>query len=139
MRNVRLPMAVLMALQVIAVILYPLSYFRMAPQAAVLLPAFLLLMVLAIAGLNTGALSLSGTRSLMIFVQGLNSVVRLMTLLPNLKTPTGEWAWGLLAAQIVALALSWYTIVALEHHPLDELRFKKATDPRPAQVDKTPN
>ncbi len=64
----------------------------------------------------------------MIFVQGLNAVVRLMTLLPNLKTPANEWAWGLLAAQIVALALSWYTMVALEHRPLDELRFRKTTE-----------
>jgi len=128
MRNVKLPMAVLLALQVIAVILYPLSYFRMAPQAAVLPPAFLLLLVLAVAGLNTGTLSLSGTRSLMIFVQGLNAVVRLMTLFPNLKTPAGEWAWTLLAAQIVAMALSWYTMIALEHRSLDELRFRKAAE-----------
>ena len=119
-------MAVLLVLQVIAVVLYPLSYFRLAPQAAVLPPAFLLFLVLAIVGLNTHTLSQAGTRSLMIFVQGLNVVVRLMTLLPNLRTPSGEWAWGLLIAQLLAMGLSWYTMIALEHRQLDELRFRKA-------------
>ncbi len=126
MRNVRLPIAVLLVLQVIAVVLYPLSYFRLAPQAAVLPPAFLLFLVLAIVGLNTHALSQSGTRSLLIFVQGLNVVVRLMTLLPNLKTPAGEWAWGLLITQLLGMGLSWYTMIALEHRKLDELQFRKA-------------
>ncbi|MCU0521364.1 MAG: hypothetical protein MUF84_11810 [Anaerolineae bacterium] len=128
MRNVKLPIAVLLALQVLAVILYPLSYFRLAPQAAVLPPALLFLLALAVVGLNTNVLSIAGTRNLLIFVQGLNTVVRLMTLLPNLKTPAGEWAWGLMVAQVIAMGLSWYSMGALEHRPLNELRFRKTID-----------
>jgi ABC-type uncharacterized transport system permease subunit len=121
-------LVVLVVLQVVAILLYPPSFIQQAPQAAVLPPALLLLLILGIVGLNTNTLSQEGARSLLIFVQGLNLVVRLMTTLPNLKTPAGEWSWALLVTQLVAMGLAWYTMVAMEHRPLDELRLRKTTD-----------
>ncbi len=122
----KLPMIALLILQVIAVLLYPPAYFQRSPQAAVMPPALLILFVLALVGINTGTLSLEGGRSLLGFVQGINVVVRVMTLFPNLRTPGGDWAWGLLATQIISTGVSWYTMVAMENQSLQALRLKQA-------------
>jgi hypothetical protein len=126
MSRVKLPLAVLMVLQVLAVILYPPDFFRRAPQAIVLPPALLLFFVLGIVGLNTRSLSAAATKTLLIFVQGLNILMRLIMLLPNLRTPAGNWAWGLLIAQLIGIGLSWFTMTALERHTLEGLRLSKA-------------
>ena len=126
MSRVKLPLAALLVLQVIAVIVYPPAFFQRAPQAVVLPPALLLLFVLAIVGLNTRSLSAEGARTLLIFVQGLNILMRLITLLPNLKTSAGNWAWGLLIAQLIGMGLSWFTMLALERHTLEGLRLNRA-------------
>jgi hypothetical protein len=125
MSRIKLPLGVLLALQVLAFLIYPLSYLQREPQAAVMPPALLLLFVLAIVGLNTRTLSMEGTRSLLIFIQGINLVIRLMSLFPNLTTRDGTWLWGLLLAQIVGLALSWYSMIALETRSLEALRFRQ--------------
>ncbi len=59
MRNVRLPMAVLVALQVIAVILYPLSY-QDGTAGRCAATSFLASADPAIVGFNTGTLSSPG-------------------------------------------------------------------------------
>ena len=126
MSKTKLPFAVLMALQIIAVILYPPNFFQRAPQAIVLPPALILLFGLAVVGFNTKTLSTEGTRTALIFVQGLNVMMRLLTLLPNLTTTSGAWAWDLLIAQLVGIGLSWYSMTVLEHHRLEELRFTRS-------------
>ncbi len=117
----RLPFVGLLVLQVIAVIIYPFAFFRQAPQAAVLPPALFILMVVAIVATNTGGLSLSGGRNSLIFVQGINIVVRAMTLLSNLKSSEGQWNWALLLCQVIGITLSWYTMVEMEKRPLNTL------------------
>lgn len=125
MSKPKLPIIALLVVQVVAVLLYPPAYFQRAPQAAVMPPALLILFVLALVGINTGTLSLESGRSLLIFVQGINIVVRVMTLFPNLRTPGGDWAWGLLVAQIIGTALSWYTMLAMEHQSLQALKLRQ--------------
>lgn len=126
MSKVKLPLAALMVLQIIAFLIYPLSYFQRAPQSAVFPPALFILFALAIVGLNTDTLSMEGTRSLLIFVQGINLVIRLMTLFPNLKLPDGTWSWGLLITQLLGMGLSWYTMISMERISLEPLRFRHA-------------
>lgn len=125
MSKPKLPIVALLIIQVVAVLLYPPAYFQRAPQAAVMPPALLILLVLALVGINTGTLSLENGRSLLAFVQGINIVVRVMTVFPNLRTPGGEWAWGLLVTQIVGTALSWYALIEMEKHSLQDLRLKQ--------------
>jgi len=81
--------------------------------------------VLGLVGMNTGTLSLVNGRSLLIFVQGINTVVRLMSLFPNLKTPDGDWAFALLICHVVGLGLSWFTMVEMERRPVQGLQLKQ--------------
>lgn len=113
----RLSMIGLLILQIVAVILYPLSFFRDAPQAAVLPPALLIFILLALAGMNSGALTPVAGRVLLVFVQGLNVVMRLMTIPPHLRASSG-WNWPFLLLSVISIALSWATIVWMERrHP----------------------
>jgi hypothetical protein len=109
-----LPLTALLVLQVVAFALYPPAYFQRAPQAAVLPPALLILFIAALVGLNSEALSPENTRSSLVFIQGINIVVRMMTLFPNLRTPEGDWAWALLVTQVIGIGLSWYMMMAME-------------------------
>ena len=113
----------IMLMQVIALLLYPFSFFREAPQSAVFPPTLFILLIIAVVAINTGTLSLEGGRASLVFIQGINIVVRMMIFFPNLKTPAGNWAWALLFTQIVAIGLSWYTMVAIERRPLRELNI----------------
>lgn len=126
MSRSRLPFAVLVVAQVVAILIYPPTYFQRAPQAAIMPAGLLILFALAIVGINTGTLSTEGTRSLLIFVQGVNIVVRLMSFFPNLRTPAGDWAWALLLTHAIGLALSWFTTVRMEHLSLPRLRALKS-------------
>jgi hypothetical protein len=119
----------LLILQVVAILIYPPTYFQRSPQALVMPPALLILAVLAMVGVNTGTLSLENGRSSLVFIQGINIVVRLMTLFPNLRTPGGAWAWGLLISQIIGIGLSWYTMIQMDKIRLQVLRFTEATPP----------
>lgn len=113
----RLSMIGLLILQVIAVILYPPSFFRQAPQAAVLPPALLILFLLALAGMNSGVLTPIAGRVSLVFVQGLNVVMRLMTIPPNLRASEGG-NWPFLILSVISIILSWLTIVWMERrHP----------------------
>jgi hypothetical protein len=110
----RLALIGILVLQIVAVILYPPAFFQRAPQAIVLPPAFLILFVLALIGMNTGVLTPTAGRSSLVFVQGVNIVVRLMMLFANLKTPAGDWDVTLIVLLLVAIALSWATILWME-------------------------
>lgn len=125
MSKTKIPLAALLVIQVVAFIIYPPAYFQRAPQAAVLPPTLLILFVAALIGLNSGALSPENTRNSLVFVQGINIVVRMMTLFPNLKTPEGEWAWALLVTQLMGIALSWYAMVAMENLSMRGFLSKK--------------
>ncbi len=113
----RLSMIGLLVLQVIAVILYPPDFFRQAPQAAVLPPALLILLLLALAGMNSGVLTPVAGRVSLVFVQGLNVVMRLMTIPPHLRASEGG-NWPFLILSVISIILSWLTIVWMERrHP----------------------
>jgi hypothetical protein len=113
----RLSMIGLLILQVVAVLLYPLSFFRSAPQAAVLPPALLIFILLAVAGMNSGVLTPVAGRVFLVFVQGLNVVMRLMTIPPHMRASSG-WNWPFLVLSLISIILSWATIVWMERrHP----------------------
>ena len=120
---IKAPMIRLLALQIIALLLYPLPFFNQAPQAAVLPPTLYILLLIAVIATNTGSLSLEAGRASLIFIQGINIVVRMMIFFPNLKTPEGAWAWTFLLFQIMSIGLSWYTMIAIEQRPLRELNI----------------
>lgn len=121
MSNQRTKLNVLLVLQAIAIILYPPVFFQKAPQAAVLPPAMLILFGLALVAMNKGWMTPVAGRTSLAFVQGINIVVRLMMLLPNLKNAAGNWDWFLLIAQVIAMALSWYTIMQMDKRLPNEL------------------
>ena len=127
MSNQRTQLIVLLVLQVVAVILFPPAFFQQAPQAAVLPPALLILFALALIAMNNGWMTAIAGRSSLIFVQGINIVVRLM-LFPNLKNAAGNWDWLLLIFQIIAMALSWYTMTRMEKLLPNELLFSTKTE-----------
>ena len=122
-RLVKSPMIHLLVIQVIALLLYPLPFFDRAPQAAIMPPTLFILFLVAVVATNTGSLSLEAGKTSLVFIQGINIVVRMIMFFPNLKTPEDTWAWSLLITQIIGIALSWYTMVAIEQRPLRELNI----------------
>jgi len=114
MLNQRLSLIGLLVLQIIAVLIYPPAFFQRAPQAAVLPPALLILFSLAIVGMNSSVLTPDAGRNSLAFIQGINIVVRMMMLLPNLLSADGSWNWLLLIAQVIGIGLSWFTITQME-------------------------
>ena len=114
MSSQRSKLILLLVLQVIAIIIYPLSFFRQAPQAAVLPPALLILFLVALFAMNSGGLLPIAGRNSLGFIQGINLVVRVMTFLPNLKTAEANWNWMLLITQVVGMGLSWYALTQME-------------------------
>lgn len=118
----------LLILQVIAVILYPPSFFRGAPQAAVLPPALLILLLLALAGMNSGVLTPIAGRVSLVFVQGLNVVMRLMTIPPHLHASEGG-NWPFLLLSVIAIMISWLTVIWMERlHPRTLLLRRTESD-----------
>lgn len=119
MPNQRSKLIFLLVLQAVAIIIYPFSFFRQAPQAAVLPPALFILFLAALFAMNSGGFSPIAGRNSLGFIQGINIVVRLITFLPNLK---GEgWNWMLLIAQVVGMGLSWYALTQMEKWPPNTL------------------
>jgi len=49
-------------------------------------------------------------------------------LFPNLKNAAGNWDWLLLIFQIIAMALSWYTMTRMEKLLPNELLFSTKTE-----------
>jgi hypothetical protein len=127
MSSSRTQLIVLLILQAVAIIIYPPAFFQAAPQAAVLPPALFILFVVALVAMNSGWFSAIAGRTSLIFVQGINIVVRLMMLFPNLKNAAGNWDWLLLVLQVVAMILSWYTITQMEKQLPNDLLFNTKT------------
>jgi hypothetical protein len=128
MSNQRTRLIVLLVLQVVAVILFPPAFLQKAPQAAVLPPALIILFALALIAMNNGWMAPTAGRTSLVFVQGINIVVRLMMLFPNLKNDAGNWDWLLLIFQVIAMALSWYTMTQMEKLLPSELLFTTKTE-----------
>ncbi len=123
MLNSRNKILVLLLLQLFAVLLYPPAFFDRAPQAIVLPPALLILFLLGVITINTGLLNPLAGRSFLAFVQGVNIVVRLIMLFPNLRTRAGDWNLLFLVLNLIAMGLSWYTMTTLDKQPPSALRF----------------
>ncbi len=117
MRRERLILIGLLLLQIVAIVIYPPTFFQRAPQSIVLPPAFLILFALALLGMNTGALAPAAGRVSLTFIQGVSIVTRLMLLFANLRAPSGEWDVPLIIASLVSIALSWFTIIQIEKRP----------------------
>ncbi len=124
MNSTRSRLALLIVLQVIALLIYPPAFFNRAPQAAVLPPVLLFLFALTLVGMNTHVLALSSGRTALNMLQGINIVVRLIMFFPNLKAGT-SWDLFLIAAQLLGMGLSWYNMMRLEQLPLSELVFRQ--------------
>lgn len=133
MSSQRSQLITLLVMQVIAIIIYPLSFFEQAPQAAVLPPALLILFAIALVAMNTGRLLPVAGRNSLGFIQGINLVVRLMTFFPNLKSPEGRWNWLLLIFHVVSMALSWYAITQMEKLPPNDLLLSTTNEGTTAQ------
>ena len=114
MSKQRLSLIVLLILQVVAVTIYPPVFFDTAPQAKVLPPIFLILLLVAVAAMNTGTIPPLSGQVFLAFVQGINLVVRLMMLFPHLRNAAGDWDFALLIIQLIGIALSWYTITQMQ-------------------------
>ena len=127
MQQNRLALIGILVLQVVAVILYPPVFFDRAPQAIVLPPAFFILFALTLLAMNAGVLTPAAGRSSLVFVQGVNIVVRLMMLFANLKTPDGEWDGLLIALLSLGIALSWASIVWMEKRQPRFLLLRRRT------------
>ncbi len=123
MSQQRKMLLILLVVQFVALILYPPSFFANASQAIVLPPAMVILYLLALIGLNTGALSPEAGRTALDSVQGLNVVGRLMMIFPNLKFG-GSINWLFIVLQLVAIALSWFAMVQNSKLRPNELLLK---------------
>ncbi len=112
---------VLLILQILALLIYPPAFFQRAPEAQVLPLGLGLLYVLALIGMNTQTLTPISGRTSLIFLLGVNIVVRMLLLFPNLKFADGGWDWALLLTQLFSCGLSWFIIGSLEKRPLNSL------------------
>ncbi len=113
---------ILLVLQFVALILYTPSFFRVAPQAIIIPPTLLVLLILGVAGIVFGVLTPALGRSLLIFVQGVNIVVRLMMFFPNLRTAE-SWNAGLIILHLLSMGISWYTMMQMEKRRVAVLRL----------------
>ena len=117
MQRQRLTVIGLLVLQIIAIAAFPPSLYQHEPQSVVLPPAFFILLVLSVLGMNTGVLSPMAGRVSLVFVQGINIVVRIMILFSNLRTPRGDWDWLLIGAVLIGIFFSWFSINQMEKRP----------------------
>jgi len=117
MSRERMTILGLFLLQIVAIVLYPPTFFQESPQSAVLPPSLLLLLVLTLLGMNAGVLTPLTGRVSLVFVQGINIVVRAMMIFPNMKNTSGAWDWLFVILMLVGAALSWLTITQMEKRP----------------------
>ena len=52
--------------------------------------------------------------TLLIFIQGLNVIVRLMMFFPNSATPDGTWLYANIITSILSIAISMYLVLRLD-------------------------
>ncbi|MCS7285528.1 MAG: hypothetical protein RMK30_00720 [Anaerolineae bacterium] len=111
-------------LQVISLFLYPPKMLR--EISIIVLPLSLfVLFLLALLGLNTGVLNPLAGRNLLVFVQGLNIVMRLLMFMPGARS-SGSSGWNVpfIVLSIIAIALSWASIIIMERRPPRYLLFR---------------
>lgn|GEM_PF-410708 len=113
-----------LVLQAISLFLYPPRMFKEI-SIAVLPIGLFVLFLLALLGLNTGVLNPLAGRNLLVFVQGLNIVMRLLMLMPGARS-SGSSGWNVLfiVLSILAIAMSWASIVIMERRPPRYLLFR---------------
>lgn len=113
-----------LVLQAISLFLYPPRMFKEI-SIAVLPIGLFILFLLALLGLNTGVLNPLAGRNLLVFVQGLNIVMRLLMLMPGARS-SGSSGWNVLfiVLSILAIAMSWASIVIMERRPPRYLLFR---------------
>jgi len=118
-------LAGVLLLQVVAIFLYTPQMLLKNIQIAVLPGILFILFIAAILGLNTGVLTPLAGRNLLVFVQGLNVVMRLLMLMPNAR-PKGNPGWNLtfILLTLAAVGLSWASIVIMERRPPRHLLFR---------------
>jgi len=118
-------LAGVLLLQVVAIFLYTPQMLFKNIQIAVLPISLFVLFLLAILGLNAGVLTPLAGRNLLVFVQGLNVVMRLLMLMPNAR-PKGNPGWNVtfIVLTLAAVALSWASIVIMERRPPRHLLFR---------------
>ena len=115
----------LLLLQIIAIVIYPLSFFSESPQSKVLPPSLFLLIVLTLLGVNTGVLTPKTGQVSLVFVQGINILVRVIMLLPNMQSDEGRWNWSFVVLMLIGSALSWFAITQVEKLPPRSLLLRK--------------
>lgn len=120
----RLFVVALIVVQVIAIMLYPRSFFQQFPQSVVLPTILLIILILTLIGIYSRVLSPLTGRISMVFVLGVNMVMRVITLFPNLK-PENQPINSLFAGfTLLSIALSWWAVVQLEKKPLRPSSFR---------------
>ncbi|HEY88435.1 MAG TPA: hypothetical protein G4N98_01700 [Thermoflexia bacterium] len=125
MSHQRRNLLIFIAMQVLAVIIYPPSFFASSPQAAISPSALLLFIAVVLLAMNTKTFSLENGRDSLAFIQGINITVRLMMLFPNLYDAAGNLHLLLFVTQLLGIGLSWYAISILEKWRSAQLLFKK--------------
>ncbi len=118
-------LAGVLLLQVVAIFLYtPQTLFKDI-QITVLPLTLFILFLLAVLGLNTGVLTPLAGKNLLVFVQGLNVVMRLLMLMPNARLK-GNPGWNVpfIVLTLAAVALSWASIIIIERRPPRYLLFR---------------
>ena len=118
-------LAGVLLLQVVAIFLYtPQTLFKDI-QITVLPLTLFILFLLAVLGLNTGVLTPLAGKNLLVFVQGLNVVMRLLMLMPNARLK-GNPGWNVpfIVLTLAAVALSWASIIIIERRPPRHLLFR---------------
>jgi uncharacterized membrane protein len=56
--------------------------------------------------------------TLIIFIQGLNVIIRLMMLLSNAVNASGNYDWGFIVTSVLAIVVSWLFLYRLDNQDL---------------------
>jgi hypothetical protein len=111
----------LIVVQIIAITLYPLSFFRQYPQSAVLPPILLGIFILTLFGVFTKTIDPLTGRISMVFTLGINMVMRVVLLCPHIKNAQGEINGWFIFFTLLSIVLSWLTVVRVEENPIQPL------------------
>lgn len=104
----------LILIQLVALVLYPLSFFQNFPQSSVLPSILVIINLLTLIGVYTRTINPITGRISMVFTQGVNMVMRVITLFPNLITKSNEWNGLFILLTLASIVLSWYSVVMVE-------------------------
>ena len=125
MSNQRKNLLAFIAMQMVAVIIYPPAFFASSPQTTIAPSALLILMLLTLIAMNTKTITPGNGRNSLAFIQGINITIRLLMLFPNLYDVEGNLYLFLFATQLLGMGLSWYALAILDKWRLAQLLFKE--------------